>query len=49
MTPKCPADQFVNEENKCVLQSDCETEKYCNGEGGSYDADLDNCFCNNVP
>ena len=45
--PLCPAGQFVDVDNKCVPQSACETEDYCNGAGGVYDADLDNCFCDN--
>ncbi len=31
-----------------MLKSACETEEYCNGEGGVYDPELDNCFCDNV-
>lgn len=46
--PVCPEGQFVNDDNKCVLTTICETSAYCNGEGGFYDATLDNCFCDNV-
>ena len=47
--PICPDDQFVNNENRCQLKSDCASSAYCNGEGGQYDEELDNCFCNNMP
>ena len=26
----------------------CGTAEYCDGEGGTYDESLENCFCNNV-
>jgi len=46
--PICPSDQFVNADNKCVPKSDCSSTDYCNGEGGEYNSDLDDCFCANV-
>ena len=48
MKPSCPTDQFVNDENKCVLKSTCTSKDTCNGEGGVYDESLENCFCDNV-
>jgi len=49
MEPICPSSQFVNEENKCVEKDSCTSAEKCNGEGGgSYDADLNSCFCDNV-
>jgi hypothetical protein len=48
LSPTCPPEQFVNDDNKCVEKSSCGGAEYCNGEGGTYDETLENCFCNNV-
>ena len=48
MRPICPDDQFVSDDNRCELKSICETDAYCNGDGGVYDEDLENCFCDGV-